>query len=375
MKKKRIVRPAAAIGLREVRKAIDRAESNFRSCWKMLVGLKDRPPNVTPRLREFQPTLAESLYELEETYRKVVEYRDWLIGRKRGRADVWTIKRLRLLDRYRTALEETMAIGKSIGDAFAWLFYHNSPDILRKHVQRPGTRHFPTGVGGRGEVEFIRHARAEGHLLLHHSITTFLRVGDVSFVDPRTWSVTGLGELKSHTSRPGEVNISLVAIANTATDLPRLLTVPGALQQGSRRTRPPSPPGFDKRLRQQTSQMSATLARQEAGANSEFFNGYHVEELAKLARDVLKRSVAYSRVGPGVVLLASRPYRGSTLSSRLLTNQTGESIVSRFKLLPDIVRSTCDPQSAENSVAFSELTTTFSWGGLPFFWWPVDACF
>ena len=152
--------------------------------------------------------------------------------------------------------------------------------MLRKHLEHPAIRHFPTGIGGRGEVEFIRQARAEKHFLLHHGITTFLRIGDISFVDLRRRTVSGLGELKSHGTQPGHVYVTLHAISKDCNDLPRIFAVPGVFQQGSRHDRPPASPEFKKRLNRQVSGMSSALSREEPDLKSSLFNAYHTEELS-----------------------------------------------------------------------------------------------
>jgi hypothetical protein len=360
------------IGIAEVRHAIDDAERGFRSCWNVLCSWKTQTPELGRSLLEFQPTLAKALFDLEHIYDKVVNYRDFLIASKERRSRTTIPHRLRALDRYKSALEEVMSIGRSLGDAFAWVFYQKSPDVVRKHLVHQAVRHFPTGIGGRGEVEFIRHARAEKHFVLHHGITTFLRVGDVSFIDLQSWTVVALGELKSHGSQPGTVNITLHAISNNRDHLPRLLVVPGALQAGSRDDRPAASTAFTQRLKRQVSEMNSALAAKEPGQKSNLFNAYHTQELSELAGHILKRRVAYTRVGDGGVLVAVRPFRRANLASLLFSRQTGDKIVAKLTRLPTLVVEAADANSSENSLRVGELTTVFGWGRLPFFWWPVD---
>src|SRR5688572_31634327 len=64
-------------------------------------------------------------------------------------------------------------------------------------LKYPGSLHTPPGVGGVGEREFVKNFDAPGHVLIYHATTTFLRIGDVSFVHLPSRSVSAIVELKS----------------------------------------------------------------------------------------------------------------------------------------------------------------------------------
>jgi hypothetical protein len=365
---------SAQIGSRPVRKAIDAAETKFKTCWDILSALKNQKPTAG-RLIEFQPILAQALYDLEQTYERVVHFRDHLISTKTKHESTQFVRRLRLLNEYKKAIEETMRVGRSLGDAFAWLFYNNSPQMLRKHSAHSPIRHFPTGVGGRGEVEFIRHARAEKHLLLHHGITSFLRMGDISFVDISTRTVVGLGELKSHSNGLQETNVTLIAISKDRNDIPRLYSIPGKLERGSDHDRPPTTERFKTRMKRQMSGMSSSLVNNEPDSKKALFGANYVDELSELGREVLRGRPTQIRVGQGGVLAAVMPYKSKKLSSRLLGRQSGAKAISQLKGLEKLIHEASDPNSAENSLNMGELRTEYGWGAMPFFWWPVSVDF
>lgn len=365
-------RAAAPIGMRKVRNAIDAAEADFRICWRILCSWKQTAQEAGPTLLDFQPRLASTLYGLSRVYNEVIAYRNFLVQNRERHSREFLSRRLQLLDIYSTALKESMVIGRSIGDAFAWPFYCKSYDMLRKHCSHPPIRHFPTGIGGRGEVEFIRHARAEGHFLLHHGITNFLRIGDVSFIDLRTWTVTALGELKSHGAMPGRVNVNLHLIANGKRNLPRLFSIPGVFVQGTLDERPTPSVEFKRRLAAQMSKMGSALARENTDHKAALFGAYYTNELSSLLREIQKARVAYARIGRGGTLAAVRPFRSRKMSSRLFTTVTAESIASSCKELPQRVADSLDKNSSENGLFVGGLTSGFNWGVLPFFWWPLD---
>lgn len=358
----------------KIRRAIDAAEADFRKCWAILCSWKQNAPDTGPILLDFQPTLAGALFNLDQVYNQVVAYRGSLIENRGRRPRESLSARLRRLNEYSNALKETMAIGRSLGDAFAWPFYSNSPEMLRKHLAHAPIRHFPTGIGGRGEVEFIRHARAEKHFVPHHGITSFLRVGDVSFVDLQAWTVTSLGELKSHGTKPGQVNVTLHAVSGSPENLPRLFAIPEIFIEGSLDVRPSalSELKFRRRLGAQVVGMKSVLSREKHDFRSSLFRAYYTEEFSQLAEKIRKARVGYARVGPGGTLVAVRPFRSRKISSKLSTRQTGESIASSCEALPKLVADSCDKDSSENSIMAGGLSTAFGWGSLPFFWWPVD---
>ena len=72
--------------------------------------------------------------------------------------------------------------------------------------------HTPPGVGGKGELEFIdRFKVLNSNIVLYHGTTSFLRVGDISFIKIPTLELTAIGELKTQRIGPGKLEISVSA--------------------------------------------------------------------------------------------------------------------------------------------------------------------
>ena len=174
---------------------VDQAEQDLGRCWETLASLRTGPDH---RLVDFQIDLAAVLYRLSELYQEIAAERRALIGRKQSYSPRWFARRQAVLAGYQTAIERTLLIGKSMGNAFAWFFYQSQPDLLQKHYSEPHQRVLPTGIGGRGELEFIRQVRSiDGKLVLHHGITSILRVGDISLIDLSKFRVVSIGEIKT----------------------------------------------------------------------------------------------------------------------------------------------------------------------------------
>jgi hypothetical protein len=180
---------------REIRREIDDAELKLKECWDILCSLPTHPTN---QILRFQPLLAEVLHQLSSRYVAIAAERRELITRKSLLNPTWFAKQQARLAHHQLMLERIITIGKSLGDAFAWFFYQNDPALLRDHADGPQQKILATGIGGQGELAFIRGVRAiRGKMVLHHGITSILRIGDVSLIDLHQLRVAGIGEIKT----------------------------------------------------------------------------------------------------------------------------------------------------------------------------------
>ena len=76
------------------------------------------------------------------------------------------------------------------------LLLKNRPE-LDMHFEHPSTGLFVAGIGGKGEIEFIKNNQnLDGLFVVYHGITDMLRVGDFSLY-ANGMGIVGVGELKS----------------------------------------------------------------------------------------------------------------------------------------------------------------------------------
>lgn len=181
----------------EMKTIIDKAEKELDECFQLLMCIKHgKFENIDPFL-QFQPKLADCMYELMQQYKNIIaKEKETISQKKKYDADDFT-KKMREFAQGKEAVKKAMETGKAMGDGFAWFFYRNSPEELEKHYDHEKNSMFVTGIGGRGEIEFIRETQnMDGFFVLYHSITNMLRVGDFSLcsIDGH---VIGVGELKS----------------------------------------------------------------------------------------------------------------------------------------------------------------------------------
>ena len=197
---------------RKVCSAIDKAAIDIDWCWNVLVGIrsnKGRNP-ISGEVINFQKKLIGSLWILDDVYREIHAERKRLIGVKSKFDPSWFKKRMATLANYQNAVRHTISIAKVMGDGFAWIFYWDETKLIDAHLKAPRQVHLPPKIGRIGERGFVEKFQVvEGKLVLYHGITTFLRMGDVSFYDFSERRITNIGELKTEHIKENEYRINL----------------------------------------------------------------------------------------------------------------------------------------------------------------------
>ncbi|MDB6068708.1 MAG: hypothetical protein JWR26_4916, partial [Pedosphaera sp.] len=148
------------IGVQRVKIAITEAEQEFKICWSILIAIQEGANSgmkISPELLfSFQPSLCSSLFKLETLFSELCKERRIALAKTSKPKQKWHLERVKTLDCYREIVTQAMDVGKSIGDAFAWIFYQRDKELIRNHFAQQEIAHSPVGVGGRGEIEFIR---------------------------------------------------------------------------------------------------------------------------------------------------------------------------------------------------------------------------
>ena len=183
---------------------IKQAEKDLTKCFSILISLKRKSFNG---LEDFQPMLAETLYNLTNTYNDIrAIYKESLQKQQNSEnAKEWKA--------YKEAIKFLMKIGQNMGDIFAWYFYSNNLNLLQKHYEHDETGFFTPRLGGYGEVEFLRNFQfVGGCLLILHANTTLLRVADFSIYHPNKGIV---GTIELTTEKPAgnffDINANIVS--------------------------------------------------------------------------------------------------------------------------------------------------------------------
>lgn len=197
----------------EIEDCVEHASVAFDECWEFVAKMKlgELLETATMSILHFQPRLATALLGLSDMYSRVsAEQKNW-IGRKSRVSLPWFKRRMRYLDSQAEVLRQATLIGKSIGDAFAWYFYQRNRYFLQEHLRQPEQQLVSSGIGGRAEVEMARQLPMfDGKFVLHHVITSILRLGDISLVRLDQLAITTIGELKAGIPKDGQLSVKVL---------------------------------------------------------------------------------------------------------------------------------------------------------------------
>jgi hypothetical protein len=310
------------LNYKQIDRAISEAEQSFRDCWLKLMTLRKGGNDVgemKSALVSFQPTLGTALYKLESLYNAVCKEASGLARRKSDFNPKWLRRRTQTLIGYKHLIQETVDVGKVLGDSFAWIFYKNSHELLRKHHEQQSNPHPPTGTGGRGEIEFVRRMPRLGrHFVLAHSITTFLRLGDVSFIDLEGYTVDAIGELKTKAEGDTKLLITLILVGPKPKRME--LPQPPVNQSGESPPADPLPPQLLERLNRQLERMEGSFAPPDKNRMLPPFriedSPLNYSKLAELYRRSSEKTWGHIKADRGLLIVGLKR-RGDSLYKRL----------------------------------------------------------
>ena len=368
---------------KQVDAAIDLAETHFERCWRTLVAMKTAKISTQTRdsIHSFQPRLATTLFDLSRQYVALGKERQRRVDRKSAYSATWFKKRMAFLSKEQERLLGALRIGRSIGDAFAFFFYQNDVQFLAQHTQVEAVEVMSTGVGGRGELEAAKNMQMMGpYLVLHHCITSMLRVGDLSFIDLNAFKVAGLGEIKSHSQGPGQVTVSVSALCEGNID-DFMAAHPLARDASSEVPSVKLSPAAEDRLQRQMDriQESHVSARKKPDKLINLRMENRMKVLAELLGQAKPGQMSCLRAGKGQVLFAYRPAK-STLSKRLRSAAARTSGRSNIRGMDELVETAAQlvlPERSDNAMLMNYFfygrdgSFRYLQGMTHPFWWPL----
>lgn len=364
-----------------IKALIDETEARYRKCWETLATLKRAESSPSAEFSEamldFQPTLARALFDLSKMHQALHQEKRRTVAKKARLSPKWFTHRLRTLDGYQQVIKTTTAIGKKLGDSFAWPFYEEERARLPEHYNHQGQPYVPSGLGGLGELKFIENHRViNGHLVLYHGITTFLRVGDVSLIDIRDGSLAALGELKTTKVAEGQLNITLDTVWPSKEGV---LAFAGAGKERKDADDEPAPVQLSQRMRarldRQVTSMSKSFILPNADRTVDLENDLHIDELEALCKELKTSAVTFRKVGDGYFLFGMRILKRS-LASKLMgryTFSTSEKLAGLTQEAQSIIRKgSLDNEWWVGSLNKLGSEYNLTPGMVPLFWWPLD---
>jgi hypothetical protein len=365
----------------QIERAILRAEESFQDCWSKLMIVRDGKdrPQLLNALVSFQPTLGLALYKLESEYVAVCREARELLRRQSAANKKWLHRRIHTLNGYKHLLKQAMDVGRNLGDAFAWLFYKDQYELLQKHYDEAPVPHMATGIGGRGEIEFVRRLPKLGrHLVLAHSTTTFLRIGDLSLIDPEDFSVAAIGELKTRDEGNGKLAITLVLIGPNPkrVELPPLQTNVPAIENPQKESLPGP---LQDRLKRQVEKMQNSFKPHRKDRMLPSLGTESMVSICSKVGELFRRSSdrvwGQNQADRGLVLVGIKR-RGDSLYKRLVS-QSAAINNHNLAQTAEATRKIVDRSRADNSVHIGWLVYTgreryrLARGMQAVFWWPL----
>lgn len=359
----------------EVANKINLAVAAYNDCWEILTTIKTG--NTTDgnlRIYDFQPRLAQAIYDLDRCYDSICQQQNDFISKKSNfRRDEFA-KRMSTFADLRVAIDKAIHTGKLIGDSFAWFFYNKNQDTLTKQITKPRSMHTPPGVGGIGEITFVKaFPRFKHYFPIYHGITSLLRSGDFTLIDLRSFKVAALVELKTTKIDEHTLSLSLNTIGEqNIDDLAETFNLP---------TNPQRPPrqgtiqGFDQRLKRQLRTMASVIKRSVPDKHQQYHNAYHIQEIKDLSHELTIHQKAHKHVGESMLLVAANLPTAS-LAARLLDPKAHSFDIRA--LFPNLAKEThkiiCK-DSQHNRIILSEIDGDLPAGATPLFWWPLEISF
>jgi hypothetical protein len=364
-----------------VQAEVSAAEREFLDCWETLASLQQgrvRDDQVAPTLIGFQPKLAKAQYKLTKFYNAVCEEERRLHERRPKLNRAWAKRRLQTLRSFKGLVWSAVDIGKVIGDGFAWLFYQREKELLRKHYAESAVPFVPTGVGGKGEITFVEKSPKFGsYLVLLHSITSFLRLGDISLIDLQRHRVAGIGELKSHSTDNTEISIR-VMLMGSQLDLEQLPKASGKIPQTKDLPQVVLSTSAEARMQRQLKRIRTSLAPEKTPQlkpGAEVRTSFDYSAITEMFNRRRKLKWNGGKISNGLGAIGV-PVRGASLFSRL----SGKSVSnhpSKMNGVLEVAKQVVDKSLPDNSIHIDSVLLSahrpyeLLLGMRPLFWWPL----
>jgi hypothetical protein len=262
---------------------------------------------------------------------------------------------------------------QALGNAFAWFFYQHEPLLLKLHGQHQLADSLHADIGGAGEHAILSAVpMIDGAMVLHHGITTILRIGDISLIDLKSFRVKGVGEIKTSQVNKNELRVTVSCIADEPFS---------ALSESERRDIPlPAklPRGQKKKLKKQTERMVSTLKKRQDKAPTHDMTldeDRHLKSFSAALASAKTGRYSFTAIADGLMVAAYRQRKCSL--ARALTRKTPSNLASRITNQPDLTRIAL-PGSANNALVISDFAygdtghPIHLLGTVPLLWWDLE---
>jgi len=341
-----------------VKRNIDVAEEILNKCFGMLMDIKHASDALGDAIMNFQPLLADCLYDMMGFYQKLQAEKDFIISQKSTLEQALFKDAITTNAKYLKVVKEVITIGKTLGDAFSWFFYSKNRSELDMHFEHPSTGLFVAGIGGKGEIEFIKNNQnLDGLFVVYHGITDMLRVGDFSLY-ANGIGIVGIGELKSQ--REGD----RISVTANITSKVNIKTPAEAVC---------SEFSFDERIKllaksfpslpKQMEAQDRLMKIKESEHSSNFYADYEYDVVSSLSPE----SPLALNTDNSLLLCAAWSKRNS-----LFDILFDDEHIDAPEGLLDYALQLMKPESPYNEVIIGEIDTQMFFPRMPVLWWKIS---
>ena len=341
-----------------VKRNIDAAEEILNKCFGMLMEIKHASDTLGDAIMNFQLLLADCLYDMMGFYQELQAEKDFIISQKSKWEQVLFKDAITTNAKYLKVVKEVITIGKTLGDAFSWFFYSKNRSELDMHLEHPSTGLFVAGVGGKGEIEFIKNNQTiDGLFVVYHGITDMLRVGDFSLY-ANGIGIVGIGELKSQ--REGD-RISVTANITSKVNIKTPAEAVGSELSFEERIKllAKSFPSLPKQMEAQDRLMKI----KECERSSNFYADYEYDVVSSLSP---KSPIALNT--DNSLLLCAAWSKHNSLFDILFDDEHIDAPEGLSTYALELMK----PESPYNEAIIGEIDTQMFFPRMPILWWKIS---
>lgn len=245
------------------------------------------------------------------------------------------------------------------GDFLCWTFYKNDFELVDEHIKKAKVGINSVGSGIVAEIEFIKKINVPENpqFYIYNSISSFLRIGDVSIFDKTKIRIVGLGEIKSSKPKDGQMTISMDMIVKNDNNIyyPKNMN---AVTNGDKSFLNDK---MIEHLEKQIQEMKESFNPNKINIKLEKeVPCFHFGELEKLINECDKNGVAYIKVSNDIAYIAmDNDYSGDIDFSKYIPKKEIEKMFRK------------EPLKGQNTLKFSNLDFLSRGKNVPYLYYPM----
>ena len=246
------------------------------------------------------------------------------------------------------------------GDFLCWTFYKNDFALIDEHIKKEKVGLNSVGSGIVAEIDLLKKINVPENpqFYIYNSISSFLRIGDVSIFDKTKFKIVGLGEIKSSVPKNNSMIVTMDMIVKNSN-----IYYPKEMNATTDNDKSFLTEDMISHLEKQVEEMKKSFNPKNANIKIDKEVPYfHFNDLEKLINDCDKNGVAYVRVSKDISYIAiNNDYEGHVDFSKYIPKNEIENMFSK------------NPIKGQNRIIFSELIFLSYGNNIPYLYYPLSS--